>query len=233
MPPDFTVYTVTNENGCEGSDQVNVIENKATKPMITGITELCPTVATNLDAGLFTSYLWSTGETTSSIDVDVAGSYKVTVTDNNGCEGINEVKVIENETPEVQITGSLSFCPSSTTTLDAGNFTSYLWSTGETTQTVRVNTAGDYSVNVTDGNGCQGNDQVTIDEQANLQPQISGNLTICTAETTTLDAGVFESHLWSTGETTQTISVDVPGEYSVTVTDLDGCFERIKSSSKY
>ena len=45
-----------------------------------------------------------------------------------------------------EITGTPAFCPGATTTLDAGNFTDYLWSTGETTQTIDIGTAGDYGV---------------------------------------------------------------------------------------
>ena len=176
-----------------------------------------------MDAGLFSTYHWSTGESTQSIKVNASGNYSVTVTDGSGCEGSDLVSVSEHTPSQVQITGSLSFCPGASTILDASGFVSYLWSTGETAQTISVNTAGDYDVTVIDGNGCQSSDQVTIDEQATLQPQIAGNLTFCPSTSTLLDAGVFDAYQWSNGETTQTIAVSAQGDYMVTVTNSDGC----------
>jgi hypothetical protein len=53
------------------------------------------------------------------------------------------------------ISGALSFCFGSSTTLDAGaGYSSYLWSNGATTRTITVSTAGTYSVTVTNENGC-------------------------------------------------------------------------------
>ena len=215
--------TVTDTEGCEGSAQMTITENTAPQPSITGTADICPGATSTLDAGAFTSYLWSTGATTQTISVNAAGNYSVIVTDANGCQGSDQISVSEHVLIQAQITGSLSFCPGASTILDAGVFMSYLWSTGETAQTISVNTAGDYGVTVTDGNGCQSSDQVTIDEQATLQPQIAGNLTFCPGTSTLLDAGVFDAYLWSNGETTQTILVSAPGDYMVTVTNSDGC----------
>jgi len=51
----------------------------------------------------------------------------------------------------------------------------------------------------------------------------NGSTTICQDESVTLDAGEFESYLWSTGDTGSSITVDEVGTYSVTVTDENGC----------
>ena len=85
------------------------------------------------------------------------------------------------------------------------HFASYLWSTGETTRTINIHDAGNYSATVTDSNGCEGNDQITITETTPPQPDIAGVTEICHGASTTLEAGSFDSYLWSTGETTQTI----------------------------
>ena len=61
----------------------------------------------------------------------------------------------------VTINGSFSFCSGSSTTLDAGVYANYSWSTGETTQTINVTTAATYTVTVTNANGCTGSAFVT------------------------------------------------------------------------
>ena len=63
------------------------------------------------------------------------------------------------------------------------------------------------------------------------EPDLGEDLVVCIYNTATLDAGEFESYLWSTGETTRTIEVDSTGigmasaEFIVTVTNESGCME--------
>ncbi|MDX1544679.1 MAG: hypothetical protein R3214_12115, partial [Christiangramia sp.] len=81
------------------------------------------------------SYLWNTGETTSSIEVSTPGDYTVTVTDSfNGCSDDHTVSVTQNlDTPTASISGNEELnCETTSITLDAtttGNV-SYLWNTG-------------------------------------------------------------------------------------------------------
>ena len=78
--------------------------------------------AVTLDAGAASEYLWSTGETTSSIDVDATGSYSVTITDVNGCTDIsNAVDVTVNPIPVATITpdGPTEFCEDGSVLLTA------------------------------------------------------------------------------------------------------------------
>lgn len=114
-----------------------------------------------------TTYAWSTGATTRSIVVKTAGSYTVSITDSNGCNGVSSpvaVTVNANPTPVITASGSTTnVCPGKTVTLDAGaGYTSYLWSTGATTRTIVVSAAGSYSVTVTNANGCSGTSAPTV-----------------------------------------------------------------------
>ena len=68
---------------------------------ITSATEL------KADPG-YTSYLWSTGETTQAITVNATGTYSVTVTDSNGCQGSDEVTLTWQEVSDVRITQLIS-----------------------------------------------------------------------------------------------------------------------------
>ncbi|MBL0342010.1 MAG: T9SS type A sorting domain-containing protein [Bacteroidetes bacterium] len=122
------------------------------------------------------------------------------------------------------ISGTLAFCAGGSTTLNAGSYSSYLWNTGATTQTISVNTAGTFTVTVTNGNGCTGTSaSVTTTLNPLLTPTISGTLAFCAGGSTTLNAGSYSSYLWNTGATTQTISVNTAGTFTVTVTNGNGC----------
>jgi hypothetical protein len=102
----------------------------------------------------------------------------------------------------------------------SGSFSSYQWSDGETTQSIIVKASGTYSVTATNPNGCSANSapvRVTVNNV--VAPVINGVSGICPGGSTTLDAGSgYASYLWSTGETTQAVTVTVPGTYSVMVT---------------
>jgi hypothetical protein len=115
-----------------------------------------------LDAGMFDAYMWSTGETTQMIDVMTAGTYTVEVTDANGCMGMDDFVLTVNPLPVVDLGPDQEIYDGDVVTLDAGVFTSYLWSTGETTQTIDVSAEGTYYVDVTDANGCMGYDEVMV-----------------------------------------------------------------------
>jgi hypothetical protein len=223
---DIYTVTVTDGNGCAGSTSATTTIAAPPSPSISGITTFCPGGSTTLDAGfIYSFYAWSTGATTQTINVTTAGTYSVTVTDANGCTGNTDITTSIFTPPSPVITGNPSFCPGSSTTLDAGNgYAIYSWSTGATTQTISVNTIGTFSVTVTDGNGCTGNTSIVTSEYIPPAPVITGSFAFCGGSATALDAGSgYASYLWSTGETSQAIVVSSVQTYSVTVTDLNGC----------
>ena len=126
---------------------------------------ICTGNNTVLTASGATTYSWSTGQTGASITVDPTTNTTYTVTGFNGaCSATDSVDVTVYPLPSVSISGTLTYCIGSNTTLDAGSFVSYLWSNGETTQTISA-TAGNYTVTVTDSNGCSNTSaQVTVSE---------------------------------------------------------------------
>ncbi|GAB4137753.1 MAG: hypothetical protein Fur0041_12590 [Bacteroidia bacterium] len=126
-------------------------------------------------------------------------------------------------------TGSTTFCQGGSVTLDAGAYpnATYLWSNGATTQSTTVTTSGTYYCTVTKSNGCfDVSNSITV--TVNPLPaapviSTSGPTSICNGDNVTLTSSYSSSNTWSTGATTQGITVNATGNYSVTYTDGNGC----------
>lgn len=120
------------------------------------------------------TYNWSTGESSLSIIVSTPGTYGLTVTDQNGCIGSDEVTIDQfspvqvNLGPNVNGPGPIE--------VDAGDqFVNYTWSVGVppvNTQILTVTTSGNYSVTVTDSNGCQSSDTIKVSIWPNAVSEI-------------------------------------------------------------
>jgi len=218
--------TVTDANGCTGTDNFTLTVGTSLSPIISGNLDICAGETTTLDAGAgYASYTWSTGANTQTITVNTSGIYFVTVSDATGCTGETSQTVTLSSNPAVVIAGANNICTGETATLDAGaGFNSYIWSNGEATQTISVTTSGAYSVTVSNAAGCSGTDSFTVAVNANPATTITGSTTFCTGSSTALNAGAgFNSYIWSNGEVTQSITVSTAGTYSVTVSNAFGC----------
>ncbi len=230
----FTV-TVTDANGCSGvSAATAVTVNTMLTPTIaaSGPTTFCQgeNVTLSAPAG-YTSYRWSNGATTREITVSASGSFTVSVSDANGCEGISTataVTVNARPAPAITAGGPTTFCQGESVTLSApAGFAGYRWSNGATTREITVSTAGSFTVTVTDANGCSGVSAATaVTVNAKPTPAISANgpTTFCQGESVTLSAPAgFSTYRWSNGATTREITVTATGSFTVTVTDANGC----------
>jgi hypothetical protein len=83
------------------------------------------------------------------------GQYTITVKGYNSCgDKTKNIITTVNPLPTATITGDTLFCPGSSTLLTASNALTYTWSTGETNNVIAVDTVGNYSVTITDANGC-------------------------------------------------------------------------------
>ena len=118
---------------------------------------ICVGESTTITASGASTYSWSNGETGSSITVSPTTTtlFTATGTDSNGCTSAGSTTITVNALPTVEISGTLTYCAGGSTTLTAtAGLSSYLWSTGATTQSITVSTAGSYTVTGTDSNGC-------------------------------------------------------------------------------
>jgi len=124
-------------------------------------------------------YQWSTGESGSSImiDPDTTVNLLLTVSDSMGNQIKDSVIVRVFNPPIVNLGEDQVICAGESLVLDAGPaYESYLWSTGETTQGIELNQAGDYWVMVTNEIGCQATDTVqVVSEICTGLPDITGN----------------------------------------------------------
>ena len=109
------------------------------------------------------SWLWSTGATSAAITVTSSGTYSVVATDVSGCTATDDIIVTLGQTPSVNLGADVVLCDGATAVLDAGNAgAGYLWSQGDTNQTITVSSAGTYSVTVTGTAGCMANDALVV-----------------------------------------------------------------------
>ncbi len=230
-PEETTTYTVTvtDSNGCTASESVTVVVYESPTAMISGDNELCLGESSELTASGGLSYEWSTGETTSVIEVSPmqTTTYSVTVLDVNGCEGETSYEVVVHGLPTAMISGDNELCLGESSELTASGGLSYEWSTGETTSVIEVSPmqTTTYSVTVLDANGCEGETSYEVVVHGLPTATISGDNELCLGESSELTASGGLSYEWSTGETTSVIEVSPmqTTTYSVTVLDANGC----------
>jgi hypothetical protein len=232
----YTV-TVTGANGCTSVAAVTITANQtAPGASISAgtMTLTCTTPSTTLTASGNGTFAWSTGATTAAINVSAGGTYTVTVTGANGCTSVAAVTLAVNQTPPGATISSapntsVLTCTNPSIALTASGNGTFAWSTGATTATINVTTAGTYIVTVTGANGCTSVATVTITaDQTPPGATITNNTgtTVLTCSTTAISvtASGNGTFAWSGGlGTSATASIVSPGTYTVTVTGTNGC----------
>lgn len=189
----------------------------------------CQGGSVTLTANTGSSYMWSNGATTQSITVSNAGTYTVDVTNSYRCTATSSPVTVTVNTlpsPTVAASGPTSFCTGDSVVLTSSAATGYAWSNGATAQSITVTSSGNYSVTVTDANGCQGtSNPVSVSASAAPSPTINvqGSTTLCQGESVTLTSSYADSYAWSNGASTQSITVTAAGSYSVTVVNDTTC----------
>ncbi|MFT4753845.1 MAG: hypothetical protein ACI85Q_001394, partial [Salibacteraceae bacterium] len=220
---------VTDANGCVLMDTAQVISvNALTPSMLPNDTNHCGTSVTLNANPVFTSYNWSTGASTPSVQITTTATILFNGLDANGCNTYDTVQVNVFPAAVVNLGNDISnICEGTAQVLDAGSFVSYLWSNGDTTQTVTIATSGTYLVTATDVNGCIDQDDIEVTMWANPIVDLGNDTSLCfnLGQTSLdMDAGTgFVSYNWSTGSSSQIETVTTTGDYSVIVEDGNGC----------
>lgn len=229
------IHHYTNINGCDSlieSVTINVFIPPGGSVQTrdsTIETGFCKNGSVLLDPGKdFTSYLWNYGQTSSSIIVNIAGSYSLIATDRYGCITIDTFVVAAYPRPTAALNSVENLCADSTITLDAGSgYASYLWDNGSTGQIISTNETGTFWVRLTDMRNCTGTDTVKVikvDRPANF---LTGSVTKCSYKEITLTpSNNFDQYIWSNGTNTKSTKISAGGLYWLSVTDYNGCTGR-------
>ncbi|MEM0993672.1 MAG: hypothetical protein AAGI49_11610, partial [Bacteroidota bacterium] len=229
---------VSNEDGTcasevnDGDGVVVIVNEGLEKPEIQVAGNICEGLPSlRVDASPDQLVLWfdennnEVAEGTNTYRPTSEGNYYAAIIDPVSlCASPDSDLFFAEEAEEIVATISATdtqVCPDQTTSLTASGGTQYLWSTGATTASISV-TSGDYTVTVSNGNGCEAMASLAVTEFADFEVNIAGAAEVCAGENSTLTASGGASYRWSSGQTSPTIVVGA-GEYSVTVTSANGC----------
>lgn len=246
---DYTLK-VTDANGCQEEVRSTISQPTEVKYTVNNVTNLnCfgdngGAVDISITGGVGPyRYLWSNGATTQDLVNVPAGKYSVQVSEGNGCQNVLEAEITQPPLMTLELdqvvdvlcngdnTGSISI------TVEGGVPPySYSWSNGATSEDITNLTAGNYSVTVSDANGCMKSASTVVKQP---QPFVASLLDVqnieCYGDTTgvitlNVTGGVrpytFE---WSNGATTQNLRSLPAGDYSVNITDANGCKQSLTS----
>ena len=182
------------------------------------------------------SYLWSTGDTINQLTNINSGYYSLTLTDSYGCQVTDSVLYVSTQILSANLEFISDGCFGGVTTVDilSGNPPYNIsWSNGITNEyTIQVYQSGEYWVYITDANSCIFTDTVNvyIDPDAEITITQSVSYLVCNSDPGFIDItietgyGPFDIQ-WSNGDTITSLSWLPVGEYSVTITDVNGCSE--------
>lgn len=207
---DGGVYSVfATLNTCQSAAaNVNIGINPTPVVNTTGDTSICIGSTTTLTASGASSYQWTYGPTTAAVTVGPAVNtyYQVTGT-TAGCPSVpDSIEVTVHPLPIVNLGSDTTVCDS--LVLDAGpGLAVYDWNTGAASQSIIINTTGTYWVTVMTADSCFASDTINVTIDPTPFPVILGLSPICYGDSTILTVAAIGNIQWSTGETTQSITV--------------------------
>jgi len=234
-----TYFAVASSNqGCQDSSNVvSITVNPLPQVSIQALGPLafCPGQSVGMNAQGAQTYLWSNGQTGSNILVSQAGTFSATGTDAQGCQSVsNALTATLHPVPvaQIQVQGSLQFCPGDSVILLAQGGDVYLWNNGSISAQQVVQQTGVFSVIASNSFGCS-DTSTTVSTQVVAAPtaQIvpSGPLAFCQGDSVVLQASGGTTYLWNNGSTNSSISVSQAGTWSVQAALGTGCVDTSQS----
>lgn len=235
--------TVTDNNGCQEVGSATVTEPAAiaismasTNISCNGAMDGTATAMATGGTGTLT-YFWDNGLTTPTISNLSPGIYTVNVSDDNFCGESASITITQPTAMVLNVittneTANAANDGTALAQISGGDGTyAFLWSNGETSQTIDSLGSDNYCVTVTDGSGCtvQGCGFVDAFGCNSIQVVVNNTNVDCFGnENGTATAAAFNGtepydFLWSNGSTTTTVTNLTPGLYTVTCTDANSC----------
>jgi hypothetical protein len=182
-----TIYYAESNNGCASERvQVNAIVNAVPDPPLTTNGNACDSGTVQLTASAGAQIFWfdspsggtAIGSGSNFITPSLSSimTYYAEAQDVCSSPRIPATAII-NLSPLISLGNDTIINTGNTIVLDAGSgFTNYLWSTGDTTQSISVNSTDVYSVQVTDANGCSGTDMIQVSVVVGIQSELADAL---------------------------------------------------------
>lgn len=197
------------------------------------------------------TYQWSSGDTTPTVTGLPGGNYFVLVTDSKSCNVKKNAQIIQPDQiiiTDVLVQNPICFGASNgdiETSISGGKAPySISWSNGATSVYNMGITSGNYTMTVTDANGCSSSKQYTLTDPAQLTVDLGVDITLCSGDTQVYNVAINDplaTYQWkdqngNTVGTLATITLSNAGTYTVIITDSKGCTAtdsvKIKNSSE-
>ena len=235
--------TISDANGCQVATGDKTVFNTASDIAVTTTSltdEVCGNGTGAIDVtitGGSTPYTlsWDNGATTEDITALNAGDYVLTVTDVNGCT-FNYTESVTNNPGTLNITSTVPTDENCGDGSGAVNITvtggntpyTFAWNNGATTEDLTGLSAGTYTLNLTDNNGCATSTSATVSGDGISIPSNVVSDEICGDAAGSIDITVIGgttpySFSWDNGATTEDLTGLSAGIYSVSITDATGC----------
>lgn len=233
--------TVTDQNGCQAGSSIIITQPQALSATFTTTNTLCygqnnGTISSSTSGGTGSHHFaWAQGSSLQNLINLYAGTYFVTINDDNGCT-ITDSVIVEQPDPisisisEVPITCFASEDGILSAIVSGGTFPySYLWSNGDTTQISDSLHSGNYFVIISDANGCNTFQNDTLLQPTPIDVTIQSFPVTCYGYADgsvyiTVSGGTpLYSYVWTNGATTQNLNPVSADTYWVTITDDNGC----------
>ena len=172
------------------------------------------------------SILTSTTRTPQQLYYKHPGNYNISLIIDQGLSTEEFVckNILVREKPTVSLPNDTLVCPRVQLTIDAGSgYNSYKWKDGSSKQTFSTDKADTLWVEVSNQFGCKARDTMVVKHPPdNLF--LGNDTSFVLGEAIVLNTGdIYRTYVWNTGESQSSITVIKPGEYSVTVTDMNTC----------
>ncbi len=215
-PGTYIAKVIDIANNFESSDTINITVGPKFKVFIGNDTAFCGQFSHLIKASSgFAKYNWNTGSTAMQIKVNSKGIYTVKVLDSNTCPSGDTIAIDQIKKPVIKLSYDSINCKYIFLSTDTIKGLSYLWSTKETTNNIKVDKKGCYSLKAI-GTFCSNQDSIYVNQLSQPEVNLGIDTSLCNYELQ-LSTKEQERYLWSTGETIPSITVNEPGQYWLTV----------------
>ncbi len=241
LPTGVYYVTITDFNNCSDDTTITItgpsvaLSSNSTVQDISCFGSIDGAIIINVNNGTSPyTYLWNSGQITSSIINLSGGNYSVTITDANGCITTNQATINQPTELSYSLSSTNPTCGNGVNgTIEVNNVNggtppyTYSWTGGQTDSIAAGLSAGTYIVTIYDSHYCDTTAVTTLynppsiyisDSTTGLDISNMGFINV-----TVLGGSLPYTYLWSNGATTANINNLPAGEYIITITDANTC----------